>query len=590
MHFKILTLFLALFFLQKPAFADDCNDFFNDSPFTGPLVHQIPAAVKKSFEASAVTNVGPFSASGFFINDSKTFVTNFHIVREALTAQETDPLHQAQSSLNLDIIQNGHSYSVKRVKNISVPHDLAVLEVEDYDGEFLKLSNNPHPPERVYAVGFPKPKPRIIEANVWDVQDKHFEYSIFTHFGLHLIIRGVSGGPIVNHHGDVVGVISGLRPWLLYAVKPLFLKQLLAEDLSPSSDVIHLIQDQVQLMYDLADKGDPMAQYNLGTLLDREFFKINMLEKVKTLKNERDLKQFQNDEAWRWLEEAAKKGHLQAAYGLGSSLFKNRKFYKKGFKWIEKAAEAGDSHSQYILSHLLQSGIGTERSIYEAFSWLKKAADQNHPQSMFELGVEYMQIWAAKGGPSYKKKALSWFERSADRGDVLAKFTLALMYLTGSGVSKDVEKAMEYLIEAAQAGHDHSQFLLGILYKTGIIKGVNKNETLGNAWLEESQFSEWINPNNNDFKIISKHKKQMNHSVNEWQSVFPKWGLQWTIFKLGGGVLFQLIDPLYFLLETQKVKDWLFVRWAVSKKITKPMDPMRLIQMVQRTSGFPAKL
>ena len=99
MHFKILTLFLALFCLQKPAFADDCNDFFKDSPFAGPLAHHIPAAVKKSFEASAAIYAGFVSGSGFFVNDSKTFVTNFHIVREALMAQETDPLHWFLSSL-----------------------------------------------------------------------------------------------------------------------------------------------------------------------------------------------------------------------------------------------------------------------------------------------------------------------------------------------------------------------------------------------------------------------------------------------------------------------------------------------------------
>jgi TPR repeat protein len=52
----------------------------------------------------------------------------------------------------------------------------------------------------------------------------------------------------------------------------------------------------------------------------------------------------------------------------------------------------------------------------------------------------------------YYKTAFMEFKRLADAGDPLAQFNLAVMYLSGKGVDRDVKKALELHRKAAEQG------------------------------------------------------------------------------------------------------------------------------------------
>ena len=535
--------------------------------------NDIPDRVQKASQALAFTEFKLIDAqrgryfigngSGFFVNDTKTFVTNFHVVQTLLTSrqQELNPRHFIHA---LKIKHDGKIYPVKGVKNISVLHDLIILEVEGYEGEFLKLSDKT-PSGNLYVMGFPHRTLSVIPANVSYFRDEDTHYFLYPRFTIGENLGGISGGPVVNSDGEVVGIFSSSTTWIFHIIKIQILKQLLEEAPKPlSNNVIHRIQDQIQLIYNAAEMGDPIAYETLWLLSDN--FTINALKKIKDLKNKSDLKKFQNDEVWRWREKSAKLGNPPAMYVLGG-LYITKGYPKLGFEWMKKAALIDYPYAQYILYLLYKEGIGTKQSIDEAFKWLQKAALHNHTRAMFDLGVEYMKKWWVQGTPFDKRSALSWFQKAAERGSVQTQFTLALMYLTGSGLVQDIKTALEYLRLAAQASHEPSQFLLGILYKTGTVKGINQNEERGRYWLKES---------------IREREKRFGWFRNlEGKRVSSKY--LYSIYAFNQCINdFKKDKYAAKMCTKQNLGDLEFIHWVHSKKFTEPLYLLDLIEMIQK--------
>ena len=51
-----------------------------------------------------------------------------------------------------------------------------------------------------------------------------------------------------------------------------------------------------------------------------------------------------------------------------------------------------------------------------------------------------------------KKEAFKWFTKAADNGSPYAQYEMALRYFNGDGVTKNLQKAMELMQEAAEGG------------------------------------------------------------------------------------------------------------------------------------------
>lgn len=99
-----------------------------------------------------------------------------------------------------------------------------------------------------------------------------------------------------------------------------------------------------------------------------------------------------------WYLKAAKKGHVEAMYLLGS----RTGFYDDGGKLSEKDRK----------------------------KWLKKAADNYHPQALAELGWDIFNTSSKK---SDWEKAYQMFMTAADLGESYAYWYLAQMYLSRRG-------------------------------------------------------------------------------------------------------------------------------------------------------------
>lgn len=164
--------------------------------------------------------------------------------------------------------------------------------------------------------------------------------------------------------------------------------------------------------------------------------------------------------------------------------------------------------AQYTLGMMYAKGKGVEKDPATAAQWFLKAARQDHHEAQFQLGEMYnsgngvdidrkeAKLWlskAANGGLDKASKVLKEILNvekqriieqelvvlntsdlymdidQAKSGDKDAQYRLALMYLEGDRVKKDIDKGIHWLQMAAEDDHTSAQVKLGEIYSNGLI-------------------------------------------------------------------------------------------------------------------------
>jgi TPR repeat protein len=114
-----------------------------------------------------------------------------------------------------------------------------------------------------------------------------------------------------------------------------------------------------ELWTTLAEQGNPVAQYRLGTLY-AEGKGVG-----------------QNDAtAFLWMQRAATQGNADAQYGVGASYIEGlgvSKNESEAAKWFLRAANQGMVYAQFNLGLLYASGTGVAQDNVEALKWLDLA-------------------------------------------------------------------------------------------------------------------------------------------------------------------------------------------------------------------------
>ena len=103
-------------------------------------------------------------------------------------------------------------------------------------------------------------------------------------------------------------------------------------------------------------------------------------------------------------------------------------------------------------------------------------------------------------------EALRWLEMAADHGNQFARYRLGKLYLSGDGVTKDVEKALEYLTASAKQGNQFAQYTLGKLYLLG--QEVQQDKEQAIEWLTRSAaqgnpYAQYFLNHQDDFQTAS---------------------------------------------------------------------------------------
>jgi serine/threonine protein kinase len=122
---------------------------------------------------------------------------------------------------------------------------------------------------------------------------------------------------------------------------------------------------------------------------------------------------------------------------------------------LTRAAEKG-----VIPAMLLLGQFSRETDPALALSWYEKAAEKGNVPAMVETGLMY-----GNRGPGGEAKALEYFVRAADAGDLNGKYYAGECYYNGRGAPPNAEKAVEYLQQAAALNDPRAMDLLGNYYR-----------------------------------------------------------------------------------------------------------------------------
>jgi hypothetical protein len=160
-----------------------------------------------------------------------------------------------------------------------------------------------------------------------------------------------------------------------------------------------------------------------------------------------------------------------------------------------EAAEQGDAEAQYQLGLGYVTSLDFEPNPVEALNWWRKAAAQQHPESLFTLGMWYMwrhlpggneavsfhkyvlEHWS-KNARSYfgvtslfeleipqdDKDAATWLYRAAELRQIGAQLLLGWMHITGRRTLQNHTEAVTWFHKAAEQGDAEVQFKLGQVY------------------------------------------------------------------------------------------------------------------------------
>lgn len=187
------------------------------------------------------------------------------------------------------------------------------------------------------------------------------------------------------------------------------------------------------------------------------------------------------DEAMKWYKLSADQGNLSAMNNIGVIYVNEMGQAAEGFKWVERAALAGDSFSQRVLGMYYRDGVGVPADGQMAASWFGKSCIQGEASSCFSVGYLYHE-----GGeklPVDFAKAREWYERGAEMGNAPSLRNLGFLYYEGKGgLEQDFAATRACYEMAARQGDPLAQLNTGRLYLEDR-PGVGLDEAKAKMWL-----------------------------------------------------------------------------------------------------------
>ena len=216
---------------------------------------------------------------------------------------------------------------------------------------------------------------------------------------------------------------------------------------------------------------------------------------------------FNDDLAVSQLRSIADSGDAFAQYYAGF-VYELRKDSAECARWWRRAAEQGLSDAQSHLGELYENGAeGVPADVAESLRWYLKAAGQGDIIGQSRLGRIYRDGAQQELGSSDRavsasrfldrleeyintqakqyEKAVFWFRKAADQGNVGSQLALAEMYHEGQGVLRNYAEAVTWYRKAATkgrwgSGSSDAKYNLGLAYERG--EGVPQDFVLAYMW------------------------------------------------------------------------------------------------------------
>ncbi len=152
-----------------------------------------------------------------------------------------------------------------------------------------------------------------------------------------------------------------------------------------------------------------------------------------------------------WLEKSAGNEKIQAINRLGN-VYEAQGDFKNAVLYYEKGVAAGSLESICNMGHCYEEGLGVVLNSQKAFELYHYAAEHSYTRGYRLVAHCYMD---AIGVEENMAEALNWLVQAAEAGDVIAMYYAGAIYMDGAeGVPANPKKAREYLKKAATAGYE----------------------------------------------------------------------------------------------------------------------------------------
>lgn len=149
--------------------------------------------------------------------------------------------------------------------------------------------------------------------------------------------------------------------------------------------------------------------------------------------------------------------------------------YQMGkFKEAASLLNAKDTYTNRYLGEMFLYGYGVARDSQKSIQYFQNAAQQGDLYAQ-QMMARYA-LWIEKN----PQTAFSWFKKAADQQDVDAMVYCAEAYRQGFGVARSLDLATHYTIEAAKRGHAGAQYDLA---KHFLALG---DKRMGDLWFQKS--------------------------------------------------------------------------------------------------------
>ncbi len=151
-------------------------------------------------------------------------------------------------------------------------------------------------------------------------------------------------------------------------------------------------------------------------------------------------------EAMKYYEMAAKQNNVLGMTNLADLYIQENKL-KKAKPLLVKAAEKEYGYAQYLLAMNFFDLYSENNK--EALFWLERAANNDEPEALFQLGVYYSE-------GNDLAKSIKYYQRAAELNHADAALELSYIYDESDIVQQDDDKALSFLKKAAELGNQEA--------------------------------------------------------------------------------------------------------------------------------------
>lgn len=139
------------------------------------------------------------------------------------------------------------------------------------------------------------------------------------------------------------------------------------------------------------------------------------------------------------------------------------------------------AYKSYITGCKYMNGDGVAKDPQKAVEWFKKAAEEGNIEGITALGDCYFN---GVGSHVNVFEAVKLYSEAAERGYANAQLKLGILLLTGRGVTMDFKNGIAWIEKAANQGNADAQTYLGVLYYTG--DRIERDYNLAFKWFNKA--------------------------------------------------------------------------------------------------------